>query len=82
MLIAKCYLEIAGLGVRFELFLINGVCNDWFYSFLLMGNRCSLANHYLYDDAVLGVMFWPALMVNSMVCGMLYLGFNGLKVAE
>lgn len=40
MLIAKCYLEIAGLGVRFELFLINGVCNDWFYSFLLMGNRC------------------------------------------
>lgn len=42
----------------------------------------SLANYYLYNDAVLGVMFWPAMMVNSMVCGGLYLGFNGLKVFE
>jgi hypothetical protein len=42
----------------------------------------SLANHYLYNDFVLGVMFWPAIMVNSLVCGGLYLGLNGLKVFE
>jgi len=42
----------------------------------------SLANHYLYNDVVLGVMFWPAMMVNSLVCGLLYLSFNGLKVFE
>jgi hypothetical protein len=40
----------------------------------------SLADYYLYNDDVLGVMFWPALMVNSMVCGMLYLAFRGMKV--